>query len=753
MHMNREANSRFRTLLLGGVCLFAFGMSEQAEARQLVPERPSVEVNLRALEALSATASPRFAPPVPSYAAPAPAYAPVPSYQPSPLRQMPVEQPKAAAPKPVVVKAPPPAPKVVAAPQSVPAPLPKVEMPKPVAAPKAAEVKPAPLPTPQPAAKPSVSLPPPPAPLPVVAAPKVEIPKPVEVKPAPLPVVAPAKEPADLSKIDFRKITAPPPVQVEAPKASATGLPAVNVPSMDALLKGRDTKSAIAPTLPPAEKVTAAPLPPLKPVTPPLPSTEKLVTAPAPTPVPVAPKVEVPKPVVVTPKTEPVKPAPLPPVPAPAVKVETPKPLPAPVPAPKVEAPKPVVTPPKPVVVPVAPVLPPPPSIPPLANVTGAPVLPPKQPLPTSTSFAKSDTPPLVPVAKAPPPLPPSVNARLDAMNKADATKGVVSDRTESRIAGVTVDEAKKAAQAKAEAEKKALEAVKAAEKMPPAELPPPSKPVKLTKSEMGALPKMGADAVPNLSATSTPTLPPAPTTALPSLPGLDDAPKPSSSLPSLTAITGDETPSSMDILQPKDAVDSKPLMPAVPASDGPVVKRELPEINVAANVKSAPPALPIIKTEAAPKPVTPPPAPKAPEPVKPAAKPVEAPKPEAPKASAPPAPPPVSAPALNPESGGSMEVSLAFDKEKTELTEKAKNELNSIAARVKKSQGSVRIVAYASGSAEQASIARRISLSRALQVRAFLISKGVNQLSITVQALGNQSSGGNADRADVFVK
>ena len=44
-------------------------------------------------------------------------------------------------------------------------------------------------------------------------------------------------------------------------------------------------------------------------------------------------------------------------------------------------------------------------------------------------------------------------------------------------------------------------------------------------------------------------------------------------------------------------------------------------------------------------------------------------------------------------------------------------------------------------------------ALSRALAIRAFLISKGVNQLSINVQALGNQVPSGDADRADVFLK
>ena len=57
--------------------------------------------------------------------------------------------------------------------------------------------------------------------------------------------------------------------------------------------------------------------------------------------------------------------------------------------------------------------------------------------------------------------------------------------------------------------------------------------------------------------------------------------------------------------------------------------------------------------------------------------------------------------------------------------------DLNDIAEQVKKSQGSVRIVAYAAGSAEEAPVARKLSLGRALQMRAFLIDRGVNPQSI----------------------
>ncbi|MEJ0009767.1 MAG: OmpA family protein [Alphaproteobacteria bacterium] len=116
---------------------------------------------------------------------------------------------------------------------------------------------------------------------------------------------------------------------------------------------------------------------------------------------------------------------------------------------------------------------------------------------------------------------------------------------------------------------------------------------------------------------------------------------------------------------------------------------------------------------------------------------------------AAPPAPPPVSAPPI-PSSSGGTGSAISFAKDTTELPDSAKSELNGIADTVKKEQGTVHIVAYASGTADEASVARRVSLSRALAIRAFLMSKGVNSQSIVTQALGNQE---NADKAEVSIK
>jgi outer membrane protein OmpA-like peptidoglycan-associated protein len=63
-----------------------------------------------------------------------------------------------------------------------------------------------------------------------------------------------------------------------------------------------------------------------------------------------------------------------------------------------------------------------------------------------------------------------------------------------------------------------------------------------------------------------------------------------------------------------------------------------------------------------------------------------------------------------------------------------------------------LQIVAYASGADENASQARRLSLSRALAVRAFLIDRGVRSTRMDVRALGNKFEGGPGDRVDLIL-
>jgi outer membrane protein OmpA-like peptidoglycan-associated protein len=64
-----------------------------------------------------------------------------------------------------------------------------------------------------------------------------------------------------------------------------------------------------------------------------------------------------------------------------------------------------------------------------------------------------------------------------------------------------------------------------------------------------------------------------------------------------------------------------------------------------------------------------------------------------------------------------------------------------------------VTLIAYASAVGDQVSTARRVSLSRALSVRSYLLDAGVSNLRINVQAEGDKNPGGDPDRVDLMVQ
>lgn len=64
-----------------------------------------------------------------------------------------------------------------------------------------------------------------------------------------------------------------------------------------------------------------------------------------------------------------------------------------------------------------------------------------------------------------------------------------------------------------------------------------------------------------------------------------------------------------------------------------------------------------------------------------------------------------------------------------------------------------VQLIAHATGGDDQAMEARRVSLARAIAVRAYLIDKGVRSLRMDVRALGNRSDDGPAtDQVDLLI-
>lgn len=110
------------------------------------------------------------------------------------------------------------------------------------------------------------------------------------------------------------------------------------------------------------------------------------------------------------------------------------------------------------------------------------------------------------------------------------------------------------------------------------------------------------------------------------------------------------------------------------------------------------------------------------------------------------------TAPVASPAAPQSDSRAIRFASGATELQGDASSVLNGLAQKLKAAPADrVSLVAYASGDADQAIEARRVSLARAVAVRAYLIQHGVASTQIDVRALGNRvTDGGSADRVDL---
>ena len=121
--------------------------------------------------------------------------------------------------------------------------------------------------------------------------------------------------------------------------------------------------------------------------------------------------------------------------------------------------------------------------------------------------------------------------------------------------------------------------------------------------------------------------------------------------------------------------------------------------------------------------------------------------------APTPKSPPPEQVAALPPPgpAGEIPLVRIEFIAGSAELTEAARQALARRVADVKRDQEArVQVLAYATGNAP--SDARRLSLSRALSVRAFFVDQGIASTRIDVRALGEQAGSGPGERADVMM-
>jgi len=95
----------------------------------------------------------------------------------------------------------------------------------------------------------------------------------------------------------------------------------------------------------------------------------------------------------------------------------------------------------------------------------------------------------------------------------------------------------------------------------------------------------------------------------------------------------------------------------------------------------------------------------------------------------------------------------VSFAGQGTKLPAAAKPELANLAKRLQ-GEGKMRLqlLAYAGGDNLTSSLARRLSLSRALAVRSYLIERGVRSTRIDVRALGNKTSEQPFNRVDLNI-
>lgn len=97
--------------------------------------------------------------------------------------------------------------------------------------------------------------------------------------------------------------------------------------------------------------------------------------------------------------------------------------------------------------------------------------------------------------------------------------------------------------------------------------------------------------------------------------------------------------------------------------------------------------------------------------------------------------------------------VRLVFDTGQTDLTPANEAAIRDLAQEIPAPDtSSVNVVAYAAGKPDDASTARRLSLSRGMAVRSVLLASGVPSAQIYVRALGSAATDGPADRVELVV-
>lgn len=97
--------------------------------------------------------------------------------------------------------------------------------------------------------------------------------------------------------------------------------------------------------------------------------------------------------------------------------------------------------------------------------------------------------------------------------------------------------------------------------------------------------------------------------------------------------------------------------------------------------------------------------------------------------------------------------LTLNFIPAQTEMRAEEKEKIVALADKIKgDKEKRLKIISYASQVEEQSGSARRVSLQRAIAIRAVLIHSGIDSVRINVQAMGDRVEGGIVDRADIEV-
>jgi outer membrane protein OmpA-like peptidoglycan-associated protein len=127
---------------------------------------------------------------------------------------------------------------------------------------------------------------------------------------------------------------------------------------------------------------------------------------------------------------------------------------------------------------------------------------------------------------------------------------------------------------------------------------------------------------------------------------------------------------------------------------------------------------------------------------------------PQAPAPVAPPPPPPISEGAASAAVAIGAGLRVTFGSGQTDLSPASAAAIKSVVQSAPPGDStSFNVVAYAAGTPEDPSTARRLSLSRALAVRSALMADGVNSSRIYVRALGAPASGDDTpDRVELSV-